>query len=306
MKLPLRSILLMLTAAAPLVANPTEGMIIPLWPEGVPGQKAAEETEVFDDGRYSNVHEPTLTYHAPAVDRPTRTAVIVCPGGGYRLLSFAREGLQYARWLNQQGITVFILKSRLKEYGHPHPLRDVLRAMRYVRSHAAEYGIDADRIGVMGSSAGGHLAASASTLYGHPDGRTGAEIDEVNARPDFAILMYPVISMVDGVAHEGSRHNLIGESPSPELFNLMSLEKQVTAQTPPTLIIHTQDDAAVPVTNALHYYAAMTAADVPGELYVFQSGPHGMAMKPGLGTASDWPDRAAEWLRDRGLTTPPN
>ena len=184
---------------------------------------------------------------------------------------------------------------------HPAPLQDVLRALRHVRAHAADYGLDPGRIGVMGSSAGGHLAASASTLFDHPDGRTGAEIDTVSARPDFAILMYPVISLDDGVTHEGSRTNILGDEPSPERRALLTLENQVTADTPPTLVIHTQDDQSVPVANALRYYAALCAAGVPAELYIFQHGPHGMAMKPGLGTASAWPDRAREWLQDREL-----
>ncbi|WP_221032132.1 alpha/beta hydrolase [Actomonas aquatica] len=290
----------LIAVTAALANPPADGTVIPLWPEGVPGQLGILADEQWEDGRVRNVQEPTLTYCTPAVDRPTRTAVIVCPGGGYTVLSFEREGWQYARWLSQQGITTFILKNRLKEYGHPHPLRDVLRAIRHVRDNAAAYGIDPDRIGVMGSSAGGHLAASASTLFDHPDGKTGAAIDAVSARPDFAILMYPVISMADGVTHEGSRRNITHEDPA--LRPLLSLEDQVTAATPPTLIIHTQDDQSVPVANALRYYTALSEAGVPAELYIFQHGPHGMGLKPGLGTASSWPDRAREWLQDRGLT----
>lgn len=300
----LRSSALLLLAFLPpalFAQAPAEGTVIPLWPEGVPGQIGTVADEVWANGGYANVQEPTLTYCGPAVDRPTRTAVIVCPGGGYSHLSFTREGWQYAHWLSTQGITTFILKSRLKEYGHPYPLQDVLRAVRTVRAQADAFGIDPQRIGVMGSSAGGHLAASASTLWDHPDGRTGAALDAVSARPDFAILMYPVISMADGVTHEGSRRNILGTHATPELQALLSLENQVKPDTPPTLIIHTQDDGTVPVANALRYFEALTRAGVPGELYIFQHGPHGMGLKPGLGTASAWPDRAREWLLDRGL-----
>ncbi|MCF3651639.1 alpha/beta hydrolase [Synoicihabitans lomoniglobus] len=299
MKSPLLLALLVSTSVLASAALPPDGTILPLWPEGVPAQQAAAAAEQFEDGRYSAVHEPTLTYYAAGVDRANGTTVVVCPGGGYSILSWEREGIAYAKWLNHLGVSAFLLKSRLKEYGHPYPLQDVLRAIRTVRSRAQEFGVDPEHIGVMGSSAGGHLAASASTLFDHPDGKTGAEIDAVSARPDFAILMYPVISMVDGVTHNGSRTNITrGDS---ALLKLLSLEDQVTAATPPTIIIHTQDDRSVPVANALRYYDAMCRAGVPGELYIFQHGPHGMAMNPGLGTASDWPARAAAWLRDRDL-----
>ena len=291
----------LLLVSAFACAAPSDGTVIPLWPEGVPSQIGTVADEIWENGGVANVQEPTLTFYAGATDRPSGTAVIVCPGGGYTRLSWTREGVQYAHWLSQQGITVFVLKSRLKEYGHPHPLQDVLRAIRHVRAHAADYGIDPTRIGVMGSSAGGHLAASASTLFDHADGKTGADIDAISARPDFAILMYPVISMADGVTHEGSRRNITRDTGDPDLLGLMSLENQVTAQTPPTLLIHTQDDKSVPVANALRYYAALCEAGVPGELYIFQHGPHGMALKPGLGTASEWPDRARDWLQDRSL-----
>jgi acetyl esterase/lipase len=153
----------------------------------------------------------------------------------------------------------------------------------------------------MGSSAGGHLAASAGTLFDHPDGRTGAALDAVSARPDFLILMYPVISMADGVTHEGSRRNLLGPNRSPEMLALASLENQVTAATPPTLLIHTQEDQSVPIENSIRFFQALTRAKVPAEFYAFEHGSHGMGMKAEFGTASDWPKRAEEWFRNRGL-----
>jgi acetyl esterase/lipase len=288
----------------------TDHPVIPLWPEGVPaavrpdapaatGPLGPEKLE--EGGRIANVSVPTLTVYWPAVDRPNGTAVIVCPGGGYGMLSNDREGVQYAQWLSHLGVTCFILKSRLKEYGHPAPLQDVLRALRTVRSRAAEFKINPDRLGVIGSSAGGHLAASAGTLFNHPDGKTGAALDAISGRPDFLILMYPVISMVDGVAHAGSRENLLGKNRPPELLALASLENQVTAATPPTLLIHTQADASVPIENSLRFFSALTRAKVPAEFYAFERGSHGMGLKPEFGTASDWPKRAEEWLRNRGL-----
>lgn len=292
---------LILSVSASLAnAAPT---VIQLWPEGVPGAKANIGPEKIGDGYNSNVSEPTLTMVGPAVDHPNGTAVIICPGGGYVRMATAREGDQYATWLSTLGVTSFVLKYRMQEYGHPAPLQDVLRAVRMLRSRAAEFNINPARIGVMGSSAGGHLAASAGTLFDNPAGRTGAAMDAVSARPDFLMLMYPVISMQEPAVHAGSRKALLGATPSPEAIQLMSLEKQVTAATPPTLLIHTQADQAVPVENSILFYQALTKAKVPAEMYLFEHGGHGMGMRDGLGTSSLWPRRAEEWLRDRGLLT---
>jgi acetyl esterase/lipase len=280
------------------------GAVIPLWPEGVPDAKPGLGPEHDDNGHIANVSEPTLTVYGPAVDRPNGTAVIICPGGGYVRLSTQREGEQYAAWLGTLGITSFVLKYRMQEFGHPAPLRDVLRAVRIVRSQAARYHIRPDRIGVMGSSAGGHLAASAGTLFDHPLGRTGAELDKVSARPDFLMLLYPVITMEGPAVHAGSRKALLGANPSAADVQLMSVEKQVTSATPPTLLIHTQEDRTVPVENSILFYQALTRAKVPAEMYLFEHGGHGMGMKAGLGTSSDWPKRAEEWLKARGLLEP--
>ncbi|WP_438482508.1 alpha/beta hydrolase [Oleiharenicola lentus] len=301
-----KKILLVFAALTMSLFAGFEPVVMPLWPEGVPGAKAGLPAEVNDEtGRTEFVSEPTLTFYPPAVDKPNGTAVIICPGGGYTRLSTQREGVQYANWLSSLGVTTFVLKNRLKEFGHPAPLRDVLRAIRLVRSRAKEFKINPDRIGVMGSSAGGHLAASAGTLYAHADGKTGDSLDAVNARPDFLILMYPVITLDGGPAtHQGSRTNLIGAKPTPELVKLMSPDQQVTAQTPTTLLIHTQEDKTVPVENSILFYQALTRAGVPAEMYLLQRGAHGMGMRANLGTSSDWPTRAAEWLRAQGLLEP--
>jgi len=288
-----------------------ENLVIPLWPEGVPAAvrpdapaaKGPVGEEKISATHNANISVPTLTVYAPAVDRPNGTAVIVCPGGGYTNQSTLREGVQYARWLSTLGVTAFVLKYRQLEYGHPAPLQDVLRAVRLVRSRATEFKIDPARLGVMGSSAGGHLAACAGTLFDHPDGRTGAALDAVSARPDFLILMYPVITMDDPYVHPGSRKALLGAHPEPAQLQLLSVEKQVTAATPPTLLIHTQEDKTVPIENSVLFFQALTRAKVPAEFYAFEHGTHGMGMKPEFGTASDWPKRAEEWLRARGLLT---
>ena len=272
-----------------------------LWPEGVPGDRAGLAPERHEDGRTVSVGEPTLTVYAPAVDKPTGTAVIICPGGGYMRLSTEREGVQYANWLSTLGVTAFVLKYRMSEFGHPAPLQDITRAVRMVRSRAAEFKIDPSRIGVMGSSAGGHLAASAGTLFDHPAARTGAALDATSARPDFLVLMYPVITMDGPAVHAGSRKALLGDSPPAALVQLMSVEKQVSGATPPALLIHTQADQSVPVENSILFYQALTRAGVPAEMLLFEHGAHGMGMKPGLGTASEWPRRAEQWLRERKL-----
>lgn len=278
---------------------------ISLWPEGVPGARSGVAPERVEDGRTSSVSNPTLTMYAPAVDKPNGTAVIICPGGGYMRLSTEREGAQYANWLSTLGVTAFVLKYRMTEFGHPAPLQDIARAVRLLRSRAAELKIDPRRIGVMGSSAGGHLAASAGTLFDHPAARTGNALDATSARPDFMILMYPVITMDGSATHAGSRKALLGAAPSAELVQLMSVERQVTAATPPTLLIHTQADQSVPVENSILFYQALVRARVPAELYLFEHGEHGMGMRAGLGTASDWPRRAEEWLRHRQLLDAP-
>lgn len=293
---------LALTAFGSLPAIAAGPLVLPLWPEGVPDAKPAlGPNKVDEDGRTTNITEPTLTVYPAAVDRPNGTAVIICPGGGYVRQSTRREGEQYAHWLSTLGITSFVLTYRQQEFGHPAPLRDVLRAVRLVRSQAARFRVQPERIGVMGSSAGGHLAATAGTLYEHPLGRTGAELDRVSARPDFLMLMYPVIAMDGPAVHAGSRKALLGASPKAADVDLMSPERQVTPQTPPTLLIHTQADGAVPVENSILFYQALTRHKVPAEMYLFEQGSHGMGMRDGLGTASSWPRRAEEWLKMRGL-----
>jgi acetyl esterase/lipase len=274
---------------------------IDLWPEGVPNVRKDIGPEQVVEGRVMHVTTPTLDHRVPLAGTSNGTAVILCPGGGYGSLSLDFEGTTFANWLSQLGITTFVLKYRLKEYGHPAPLQDVLRAVRLVRSRAAEFGIDPSRIGVMGSSAGGHLAASAGTLYDHVAGRTGAALDTVSARPDFLILMYPVISMTGAATHAGSRTALLGATPSPELLRVMSPELHVSSATPPTLLVHTQEDTEVPIENSILFFQALTRAGVPAEFYAFEHGPHGIGMNPGHGTASEWPQRATEWLRGRGL-----
>jgi acetyl esterase/lipase len=274
-----------------------EERVITIWPEGVPGLRADASAEKVENELVSNVHQPTLTYFAAPAARATGAAVIICPGGGYGILAWEKEGVEPARWFNSLGVAAFVLKYRLMEYGQPAPLRDVLRATRLVRSRAAEFGIKPDRIGVMGFSAGGHLASCAGTLYDTPEGRTGAPLDSVSARPDFLMLIYPVITMKDPYAHAGSRRNLLGPAPTPELIERYSTELQVTKDTPPAFLLTTFEDRTVPAENSLGFFTAMRRVGVPAELHAYEKGPHGFGLRPGFGPVSGWPKLLEQWLR---------
>ena len=261
-----------------------------LWPEGAPGALGTGPED-----------KPKLTlYRAPA-DTANGAAVVVCPGGGYRNLASDHEGRQVAEWLNTLGVSAFVLQYRVgPRYRHPAPAEDARRAMRLVRARAFEWGIDRARIGIMGFSAGGHLAATTGTRY--DDGRRGEvdAVDRTSSRPDFMILAYPVISLTAPFAHAGSRQNLLGDAPDPVLVESLSNESRVTHDTPPTFLFHTADDPAVPVQNSLAFAQALHAAGVPVELHVFPKGPHGVGLAPHDPVLSQWPKLCATWLKAMG------
>jgi acetyl esterase/lipase len=287
------------TDAAPEMPTPAA---IPLWPEGVPGLRSDLPPEIESKGGISVVTTPTLTpFLLPAASEP-RPAVVVCPGGGYTHLAIEKEGYAIARWLNSLGISAIVLKYRLKEYGYPAPTRDGLQAMRLVRSRAEEWHLDPKRIGVIGFSAGGHLAASIATLFDAPDLQMG----KGNARPDFAMLIYPVITMKGPFAHKGSVAALLGAAPTPEMVEQLSLETRVTDKTPPTFLVHSSIDPTVPVQNSVQFYLALRNAKVPAEMHIYETGPHGFGLLPGHGPTSEWPKRAEEWLAARKIIAPTN
>ena len=277
--------------------------VIPLWPEGVPGLKPDAGPE-FDDveGRFSRIHFPSLVVHAP--ERPAGTAVIYAPGGGYARVAAGKQGGEITRWLKGLGVTVFLLKYRHADYGAPAPLQDALRAVRLVRAHAAEWGLNQDRIGMIGGSAGAHVAASAGTLFDAPEGRTRAALDGTSGRPDFLILVFPVITMQDPYAHAPSRRGLLGPEPSADLRRRWSVEEQVTARTPPTFLVHSAEDKVAVVENSLLFYSAMRRAGAPIELHLYPQGPHGSGMDPRAGTVSTWPRLCEGWLRSNGWLPP--
>jgi len=262
-----------------------------LWPDGAPGAVGTDP-----------VDKPKITvYRAPA-DRATGAAVVVCPGGGYRVVAADHEGKQIAEWLNSLGVSAFVLQYRLGErYRHPAPLQDAQRAIRMVRSRAKEWGVDPKRVGILGFSAGGHLASTAATHF--DDGRPDAAdpVEREGSRPDFAVLCYAVISLVDPVAHAGSRRFLLGDPAPPALVEDLSNEKRVSARTPPTFLWHTADDASVPVENSLQFFEALHRAGVPAELHVFPHGRHGLGLAPGDPAVSQWARLCATWMEGLGL-----
>ncbi|HVS53418.1 MAG TPA: alpha/beta hydrolase [Opitutaceae bacterium] len=274
--------------------------VIDLWPEGVPDLKPDGGPEKDDNGRFSNIHHPTLTVYAPPADKANGTAMVFAAGGGYIRVAVGPNGGEITRWLNSLGITVFVLKYRNAEYGHPAPLRDALRAVRIVRSRAPEFGVKPDRIGMLGGSAGAHLTASAGTLFDAPEGKTGAELDKVSGRPDFMVMIFPVITMEEPAVHKPSRRALLGDNPSDELKHHLSVDEQVTKDTPPTFLVHSTEDTTSPVENSLLFFAAMRRAKAPIEMHLYPKGPHGSGLDPRLGPISEWPKLCESWMRFNG------
>ena len=259
---------------------------VPLWPQGTPGALGTQDRDI-----------PTLTPYLPDPETASGAAIVVLPEGGYGGLA-KHEGEGYALWLNQHGVAAFVLKYRLGSHGYRHPvmLNDAARAIRVVRSKAAEWKVDPKRLGIMGSSAGGHLASTLLTHFeaGKPD--AGDPVERESSRPDLGILCYAVITMGE-FTHRGSRQNLLGAEPAAELIENLSNEKQVTAQTPPCFIWHTFEDGAVPVENSLAFAAALRKARVPFDLHVYQKGGHGM----GLGSGHPWANDCLFWLKAQGF-----
>ena len=273
---------------------------MPLYPGIVPGSKQStiKEQIIFVNGgvRISSVIAPTLTKFTPA--KPNGISVIICPGGGYGRLAIDHEGVEVAKAFNEIGVTAFVLKYRLpndtimvdKTNG---PLQDAQQAIRTVRKQAAAWGLNPNKIGIMGFSAGGHLAATAAThftLIADP-----VMNDAGSVRPDFAILLYAVISFDDSIAHKGSKTNLVGKSPSPELTKLYSNELQVTKNTPPSFLVHAGDDGTVPVENSIRYYQACIKNKVPVEMHLYPKGGHGFGLNNKT-TIDKWFDRLTNWM----------
>lgn len=274
--------------------------VVKLWPDGAPGA-------VGDDPEKD---VPTLSIFLPKPEVATGSAVVVCPGGGYAMLAVKHEGKEVAEWLNSIGVAAFVLKYRLgPRYHHPTMVNDVNRAVRVVRHGGSKWGVDPNRIAVMGFSAGGHLASTAGTHFDAGKADDPDPIERVSSRPDRLILVYPVIAMATPYTHQGSNRNLLGENPPEELVRSLSNETQVTPETPPTFLVHTNEDTAVPPENSLLFAMALRKAKVPLELHIFEKGPHGL----GLGTGAKpfkidpnaafqaWPKLCETWLKGQGF-----
>ncbi|REK11226.1 MAG: alpha/beta hydrolase [Planctomycetota bacterium] len=280
-------------AASPAWAEPKVEL---LWPEGAPGAKGDSD----DD-------KPTLTIMLPPEDKANGAAVVVCPGGGYGHLAFGYEGVDVGQWLSDHGVAAFVLKYRHRGtgYGHPAPLDDAQRAIRTVRARADEFGVDPQRIGILGFSAGGHLASSAGTHYDAGDSNAKDAIARASCRPEFLILCYPVISFTTPYTHKGSRKNLLGENPDAKLVESFSNELQVTEDTPPTFLWHTSEDKGVPPENSVLFYLALHKAGVPAEMHIYEKGRHGLGLAQEVPAVSSWPGRCIDWMRGRGLLEKP-
>ncbi len=281
-----------------------QSKVIDLWDGKVPGSipnKDYKQTVDSNDNwtKMRFITDPTLDMY-PA-RKATGTAVIICPGGGYWGLAIEHEGAQVAKWLNDLGITAFVLKYRLPDSAIMEnksigPMQDGQRAIRMVRRNAKKWKIDPNKIGIMGFSAGGHLA---STLSTHFDEKVYEPEDSTSARPDFSLLIYPVISMEQGITHQGSRVNLLGDNPSPELVKHFSNELQVTSNTPPAFLVQSFDDYSVPVQNSIVYVEALHTFKIPCELHLYQSGGHGYGLGRSNNTESTWPEACSRWLKAR-------
>jgi len=277
----------------PAVPAASAAPTVLLWPDGAPGALGTAD----DD-------KPSLAVYLPAAN-PTKSAVVIAPGGGYSHLSMVREGSDVAAWLNARGVAAFVLKYRIgMKYHSPIEMGDGLRAIRMVRSHAAEYGIAPDHIGMWGFSAGGHMTATTGTHFDAGNPAATDPIEQQSSRPDFLILAYPVITMEAPYVHKGSQQFLLGNTPTPAEMESMSAELHVTAQTPPTFLFSTTDDHTVPIMNSIMFYEALVKAGVQVEMHLFQHGAHGSGLAPTNPQLSPWTEMLIKWMRERGYAAP--
>lgn len=271
--------------------NNIAGEVLPIWAEGAPDAKGSADSD-----------QPTLTVFLPEEELSVGTGVVVFPGGGYSHLAMEHEGYDVAGWLNEMGIAAFVVKYRLGDkYRHPTQLRDAQQAVQLVRVNAKEWNIEPDKVGVLGFSAGGHLATTVGTHFEAEKSNSASPADQFNSRPDFMILIYPVITMQADFTHQGSRYHLLEGKPDEELVKLLSNEQQVSDRTPPTFLVHTSNDSAVPVQNSVQFYQSLIEHGVPAEMHLFEDGPHGFGLAPDNPQLSKWTELCEQWLRSRGF-----
>ncbi|MEE3285526.1 MAG: alpha/beta hydrolase [Planctomycetota bacterium] len=288
------SLLLFPAILAAELPKPTA--VLDLWPDGAPDTNGLTGPE---KGKrcVGNISKPTLLVYLPTGDRKPTSAVVITPGGGYGVVCVEPEGYPIAELLIERGIAAIICKYRLPNGHHLVPANDARRALRTVRHNAAKWNIDPKRVGVWGFSAGGHLASTVSTVFDSGKADSSDMVERQSSRPDFSVLFYPVITMMDGAVHKGSRKNLVGASPQPALLQRYSNENRVTKQTPPTFLLHCTDDRAVPVENSLGYYRQLVAQGVPASLLIFESGSHGPTA---FNKNPSWLAAFDRWLTARG------
>lgn len=269
-----------------------------VWPNGAPNDNGMKEPEEKYDGvRVRNVSEAEMYVYLPEKDKNTGAAVVICPGGGYWIEAMDHEGFDMAKWLQSKGIAGIVLKYRLPYGHHEIPSGDARQTMRIVRTNAKEWGIDPNKIGIAGSSAGGHLASTAGTVFDLGNKQSADPIEKMSCRPDFMLLLYPVISFNEAIGHMGSRKNLIGEGNDWKLAKQYSNELNVTKDTPPTFLILADDDKTVLPQNSVDFYLALKKFDIPAEMHIFQEGGHGFGMTKKNLPVDQWPDLFYNWLK---------
>ena len=291
-----------------IAVQPASGQqIIPLWPDVLPNSKGLEDQEFEENQRIRFIKHPTLTAFFPNQESNTGVAVIICPGGGYRHLAIHKEGYQTAKWLNTKGINAFVLKYRTPsesedlQIPYKAPLQDAQRAIQIIRKRASEWSINPDKIGIMGFSAGGHLAATASVHYEEDWGNIVDAWSAVSSKPDFSVLLYPVISTDEEIVSKGSIQNLLRNNDTPDLREFFSLEKHITEKTPPALLIHASDDEAVNPANSIRYYLNMIEKGNEAALHIFSTGGHGFGLGDHTANAWMWPELCLRWIEEVGI-----
>ena len=289
-----------------LLQNQAQNFKLDLYEGEIPNSKPTTETEKWDTTdivRVSKVIKPAVEVYLPSKKNATGQAVVICPGGGYWILAYDWEGTDIAKWFNSRGIAAIVLKYRLptsngNQVPHLSPLMDAQRAIRTTRHNAENWNINPDQIGIMGFSAGGHLASTAGTHFDPGDPGAIDPVDRLSSRPDFMILVYPVVTFSHEFMHSGSMKALLGEDPSDELIREYSNELHITGDTPPTFLIHASDDKGVPVKNSIIFYEALIKNNVPAELHIYPEGGHGFSLAIGKPHLENWPERCMEWLEE--------
>lgn len=279
-----------------------QNFTLKVWPDGAPDSNGITlPEEKYDGVRVRNVKEAEMYVFLPEKDKNTGTAVVICPGGGYQILAMDHEGYNIAQWLAERGVAGIVLKYRMPNGHHQIPSGDARRAMRTVRANAKEWGIDLAKIGIAGSSAGGHLASTVGTRFDAGDAASADPVERFSSRPDFMLLLYPVISFNEEFGHMGSRRNLIGDGNEWKMVHKYSNELHVTSETPPTFLVLADDDKSVVPRNSIEFYAALKANNIPSEMHIFQKGGHGFGMRNNNIPADNWPHLFMDWLKALGF-----